>query len=555
MLSSVIETILLFFVHNLRRLLPLMKPKQTVIPAPMLPPSGSVMLGQQLRSALERMRYPNAEAEPVLLNPAMLRKHCYILGGTGSGKSTLIKRMVDLHLQTRTGFVVFDLRGDLVEDILRMAAAAMTPQEIADGRLLLLDCNDDEHITGLNPLRGEGDAHNRAGALHSVLKENSESWGIQLDETLKCSLICLAELAARDPAYSLVDLEPFLLNDPFRRESLRLVTDDYALAFFERYENLSPEQRQSYALAVLNKAAPFLSHPTLRMLLGTSPTFSLSELLNERDGQIILINLAVHRFHEAAFVLGAFLVTMLQNIFAARIALPEQERRPVGVILDEFENFGVGRFGEMVAENRKLRAHLVLAHQNLSQLDNRLRLTLLENCGAQYFFQCGAHDAGILSQEIHSEDPREMVKTALMRQQVGECHFSLKGEPTIRMRVQSQPTPAIAEATLQAIREASWHLYSRPREEAERSLAARRARQQSVSFPCQPPQQTPTPRPRPRSRPASTAAGTASQHQPAETNPVSGPDRDSEASSTVEVIDYDDTPETPKPARKRRASP
>jgi hypothetical protein len=435
-------------------------------------PSG-LLLGHAILDPIARMRNPKAAAEEIRLVPQMLGSHCYILGATGSGKTTFLMRLVESYLQTGTGFVCLDLRGNLIEKILALCAERLTPEQVARGQVLLWDLDDDEHVLGFNPLRGGGDAHSRAGALHAVLKCASESWGVQIDETLRCALVCLAEAASF--GCSLLDLEPFLLHSAWRARIMAQVRDPYARSFFEdRFDTLSREHQATYAQSVLNKAAPFLANPALANALGTEPTFSLAHLLNGCPGQIVLINLAVHRFHEAAYTLGGFIVSALQNVFVGRISQKEEDRRPVGVVIDEFENFASDRFMEIIAENRKFKAHLVLAHQNLSQLDARLRQSLLENCHMQCYFQCGAHDAEILARELYSDAPKELVKAALLRQKVGECHLTLRGERTVRLRVERGTEPAPTDAAVEALKRVSWANYSLPRAQVETALEARR---------------------------------------------------------------------------------
>lgn len=504
MISRLLETLLLNLIYGVRALCSALSERRQRKKPTVVSDTPDSSFAEVIRTAMDQMREPHAKPVGLNLRSEMFSRHGYLLGATGTGKTTLLLTIVEYCLKMQISIVVIDLRGELAHTILKMATALLPPEDIERGRVWFLDLEDDEHVMGFNPLVGEGDAQQRAGALHRDIKERSESWGVQLDETNHAALVALAELAEQDGETSLLDIAPLLKDDAYRREALERISDPYARSFFESYD-----PKQGYASAVLNKAAPLISHPALRNILATPPKATFSELLNERNGQVILVNLAVHRFHESAFILGSFLVSAFQNVFAARIRQPGSERRRTLFMIDEFENFGSARFAEIIAENRKLGAHLILAHQSLSQLDAKLRQILLENCGFQCYFQCGAHDADILSRQVMTQDPPAMARELLKRQKVGECHLNLRGEPTRRIRVRRVKEPEVSEEDVKKTRAAIWNCYAVPRAEVEARLRTRAEQRASATVSDPSTAQANTSSPRKTRRSSDTKATTA----------------------------------------------
>jgi hypothetical protein len=411
----------------------------------------------------------DGRGEAVTLSPEARRKHLYAIGATGCGKTNLMLRLIESDIASRRTFCVIDLRGDLVDRILMRLARTETPQALRE-RLLLLDLRQEQHIVGFNPLIGEGDPYNRAFHLLSVLKRQSESWGVQLEETLRNSLLALSETG-----WSLLELEA-LLNPSqaaFRSQVLAHVSDSYVRSFFERYGQLSADRQLSWMLPVTNKVTPLLAIPQLRLMFGQRESFSFNRLLDEQPGRILLISLGVDRLHGAAHLVGGMLVSAFQTAVMARVDRSEADRNPVHLYIDEFETMATERFEAIIAEGRRFGVGLCLSHQNCTQLPASLKHVIRNNVHAQFLFQTGGLDAAELGQEVHSREPKEAVRAALMAQDVGECHLVRRAQPTLRVRVCHSPDPEVPAEALLAVRTAGLQAYSRPRDAVEAELAER----------------------------------------------------------------------------------
>ncbi|HEX8463151.1 MAG TPA: TraM recognition domain-containing protein, partial [Abditibacterium sp.] len=373
---------------------------------------------------------------------------------------------------------VFDLRGDLIDRILVRIAAQGEVEEWKK-RLLLLDLRSSDSFVGANPLAGEGDTYSRAMHLLSVLKAQSESWGIQLEESLRNSLIALAETG-----WTPLEIDPLFTDAKWRAQVMHGVKDAQVRSFFARYDKLSEASRTTWALAALNKVSPLLSVPTLRYTFGQRQPLPFRELIERNKGMVILVSLAVDRFHDAARLAGGLLVSCFQSAIMSRSDVPENKRTAVNLYIDEFEAMASDRFETIVAEGRRLGLGLSLSHQNLSQIPNSLRSVILNNAHTQFYFQTGAKDAAELAREIGGECPTEEARAALLSQQVGQAFLVRRGQDTAQVQVEHSPDPGVSRAQVEALKAASAATYARSRQQIEAELETRiKERQGNVSSP------------------------------------------------------------------------
>ncbi len=433
-------------------------------------PADHVILGAPIQTRPGN----HSPQKPVLLSLAERKRHLYILGATGTGKTNLLLHLLESDIAQNHTCCVLDLRGDLVDRILLRIAHANPDPEAWRERLVLIDLRSASHIVGFNPLLGAGELHSRAMHLLAVLKKQSESWGVQLEETLRNCLLALAEAG-----WSLLEIEPLLTNPGFRAQTLSRVKDPYVRSFFERYDDLSEDKQKAWQLAVLNKVTPLLAIPVLRLTFGQRESFDFRDLLDKESGRIILISLAVDRLHDAAYLAGGLFLSAFQTAIMARVDTPEKARIPVHLYVDEFENMASDRFESIVAEGRRFGLGLCLSHQNLSQVPRRLQEVLLNNVHTQMYFQTGAGDALLLAREV-GEKASE-VRSVLTTQRVGEAFLVRRGEPSLRLRTFPCPDPRVDADVVRGIQSASFASYARPYAELEREFALRHARSEAES--------------------------------------------------------------------------
>jgi len=368
----------------------------------------------------------------------MRLRHTYILGATGSGKTNYLAQQILRDIQAETSVAILDMRGDLIDRLLREGGVAA----LASDRIHIVDLRNPQISSGINPFQSTSDPYSAALQSLAIFRASAESWGVQIDETMRCSLIVLS-LARR----SVGDLPKFLVDEAFRSALLREIDDDQVLAFFERFDALGPDRQLQWVLPVMNKVSPFLSHPTIRVVLSEKRPLDLRKVLDTK-GSILLVGLAVDRLHGLAGMFGSLMVSAIENAVMQRVDSTEATRNPVYLYLDEFENFQSPAFESIIAEGRRFKLGLTLSHQNLSQLDLRLRQTITNNAATRVYFRTGQSDAAILATELENFGVAN-AKASLMRLPVGEAFVI--SEPSearhIRFRESERMSPAQTAVT------------------------------------------------------------------------------------------------------------
>lgn len=323
------------------------------------------------------------------------RAHMYVIGKTGTGKSTLLETMILQDIESGQGLALLDPHGDLVEKI-----AAKIPERRKDD-LIYFNVPDDTRTFAFNPLE-RVDPQKRslaaAGLLEAFKKLWSDSWGPRLEHILRNALLALYD----QPEATLSDVLRLLENDAFRRNAALRIHNAQVRGFWLREYEAYPSRFRVEAIApIQNKVGAFLSDPRLhRILVQPRSSFNLRNVMDE--GKILLVNLSKGKIGEdTAALLGALLVTSIGLAALSRAEIPEPNRRDFYLYLDEFQSFTTLSLAKMLSELRKYRMGMVLAHQYLSQLDEQIRDAVLGNVGTLISFRVGMSDAEILAKEFY----------------------------------------------------------------------------------------------------------------------------------------------------------
>jgi hypothetical protein len=333
------------------------------------------------------------------------RSHMYIIGKTGTGKSTLLANMIRQDIQAGEGLAVLDPHGELPQQ-----ALDCLPVE-RESDLIDFDVTDPNLSWGFNPL-SHVPASERALAASDLIdvfkKIWAEFWGPRLEHILRNAL--LAVLDQPEPVLS--DVLRLLNDRPFRRElTLHLPNREVREFWLREYEGYPDRFRAEAIAPIQNKVGAFLSNPVLaRILTARSNALDLRRIIDE--GKILLVNLAKGKIGEdTASLLGAFMVARLGRIALHRADTPEANRRDFYLYLDEFPTFSTISLASMLSELRKYRLNLILAHQFLTQLEIPVRDAILGNAGTIISFRLGLADAEILEKEFYPEfSPTDLVR-------------------------------------------------------------------------------------------------------------------------------------------------
>lgn len=323
--------------------------------------------------------------------------HMYVVGKTGTGKSTLLETMIRQDVEAGQGMALLDPHGDMVERVL-----ARIPEE-RQADVVYFNVPDRSRPLGFNPLQhipGPKRALAASQLLEAFKKQWSESWGPRTEHLLRNALLTLLD----QPEATLADILRLLDDQEYRERAVGRVANAQVRAFWLReYASYSRTFRVEVIAPIQNKVGAFLSNPFLYDIL-TQPksAFNLRQVMDE--GKILLVNVAKGKIGEdAAALLGALLVTGISVAALSRAEVPESERRDFFVYLDEFHTFTTLSFATMLSELRKYRVGLILAHQYLSQLDPRVREAILGNIGTLIAFRLGVPDARLLEAEFAPE--------------------------------------------------------------------------------------------------------------------------------------------------------
>jgi len=322
------------------------------------------------------------------------RRHIYLIGKTGTGKSTLIANMAIDDLKKRHGLAIIDPHGDLSEILLDYIPS----YRIND--VCYLNPADKEHPFSINILEVTNPAQAElvaSGIVSIFYKLYSYSWGPRLEYILRNTLLTLTQVSNA----TLVDVVRILTHKNYREKVVEKLTDQVLQDFWTKeFEKMPDRLREEAINPMLNKVGQFVSSPLIRGIIGQPhSTIDLEQIMKE--GKILIVNLSQGRLGEDnSALLGAMIITKLQLAAMNRVNVPEEQRRDFYLYVDEFQNFATDSFIKILSEARKYRLNLCLANQYMAQIAEPVQKAILGNAGTLIAFLLGAEDAFILEKEF-----------------------------------------------------------------------------------------------------------------------------------------------------------
>jgi len=351
-------------------------------------------LGQQpvddkyLGYNLELGQSSDTITEEILKIPGSLRStHMYVVGASGTGKSSLLKNLLIQDVQNGMGLCVIDPHGDLVHDLIPFLG---NRKEYT----FILDLEDTDHMLAYNLLeRRDGViVSEQVGKLILAFKRIwHDSWGARMEDILRHTLTLLVE-----QGYTLPEFEKLLVDKDFRDMLVSNSKIDQSKEFFiHRYNEWNSKEKAMYIESSLNKVSAFLSDRRIGARLSQpKSSFSVKEIMDE--GGILLVNIAKGRLAGNADLFGALLMSDIEMSFLSR---QKENRNPFALYVDEFQNIATESFETVLTEARKFGLCLTMAHQSLKQLDDKLVSLILGNAQTQIYFRVSRQDAERLAKE------------------------------------------------------------------------------------------------------------------------------------------------------------
>ncbi len=325
------------------------------------------------------------------------RRHFYIIGKTGMGKTVMLENMAIQDIQKGNGVAVVDPHGEFAERMLDFV-----PKDRVND-VIYFNPADLDYPIAFNAIEQVAPEHRHliASGLMGVFKKIwPDVWSARMEYILHNSVLALLEY----PGSTLLGINRILADKEYRKKVVDKITDPTIKSFWNNEFAKYPDRFREEAVApIQNKVGQFISAPLIRNIIGqTTTAFNIREIMDK--GKILIVNLSKGRIGEdASHLLGALVVTKLQLAAMSRVDVPEEERKDFYLYVDEFQNFATEAFANILSEARKYHLCLILAHQYITQMDEKVRDAIFGNVGTIADFRVGAADAEFLEKEFLPE--------------------------------------------------------------------------------------------------------------------------------------------------------
>ncbi len=322
------------------------------------------------------------------------RRHMYVIGKTGMGKTNLLENLVIQDIQKGHGVAFIDPHGDTAEKLIK----AIPANRIND--VIYFNPSDQDFPIAFNVMEKVAPEYRHlvASGLVGVFKKIwADSWGPRLEYILRNAIMALLEY----PGSTLLGVTRILVDKTYRDRVVQKVTDPVVKSFWvDEFSKWNDRVLQEVISPIQNKVGQFLSSALIRNIVGqTVSSFDVREAMDNR--KILIMNLSKGRIGEDnSALLGAMMITKIQLAAMGRVDMPEEDRSDFYLYVDEFQNFATESFANILSEARKYHLNLILANQYVAQIDEKVRDAIFGNAGTIISFRVGAMDAEFLEKEF-----------------------------------------------------------------------------------------------------------------------------------------------------------
>ncbi len=319
------------------------------------------------------------------------RRHMYVVGSTGMGKSEFLKTMAIQDIEEGRGIAFLDPHGDSAEALLDH----IPPHRIKD--VIYFDPNDLANPIAFNVL-DQVDYEYRhlvASGLLGVFKKiwGADAWSGRMEYILNNTILALLEY----PDSTLLAINRLMASKEYRKKVVTTLKDPIVKAFWtEEFAKYADKFATEATAAIQNKVGQFASNNVIRNIVGqVKSKLDIRQIMDE--GKILIVNLSKGAIGEdASRLIGALLITKIQLAAMSRVDIPESQRRDFFLYVDEFQNFATESFANILSEARKYHLALVVAHQYIKQIEETVADAVFGNVGSLVVFRVGAEDAEFL---------------------------------------------------------------------------------------------------------------------------------------------------------------
>ncbi len=428
--------------------------------------------------------YADADGGLAFLSDEDRRRHLYVLGKSGVGKTTLIQVMIQSDLARGRGFALIDPMGDLAEQVADSIPASR------ENDVIYIDPSDATHCLGFNPLHDVA-VDSRPLVAAQIVASFSAIWKLSLADTPRLLYVLYnsLRLLLDTPGSTLLGLQKLLVDADYRRHLLRSCRDPAVRNFFQQeLAELSDRDAAATVASVQNKIGMLLSGPLRNILGAPRPTIDVRRVMDE--GYALILNLSKGKIGEGpTHLLGALFTMAFAQAAETRAAIPENDRRDFTLYAEEVHNYATDSLVSIITESRKWRLSTVLSHQTISQIPPLLARTVIGTVGSIVAFRLGGEDADVLRVDLknteHIFDRSELAYINVAEPIIltDTSNFSAwvklldHGVPTKTRLIHTWAPEAAVTGRLHVVRARSRARYLRPRalveEKINRFLTAR----------------------------------------------------------------------------------
>ncbi|MEK7590535.1 MAG: type IV secretion system DNA-binding domain-containing protein [Patescibacteria group bacterium] len=397
------------------------------------------------------------------------RRHMYLVGKTGMGKTTILENMVISDILAGNGVAVVDPHGDFAEKILNY----VPKERIKD--VIYFNPADIDYPIAFNPLEQvtTEQRHLIASSIMGVFKKIwPDVWSARMEYILNNALLTLLEF----PESTILGVMRLLSDKDYRKNLVDQMKDPVVKGFWvNEFARYAQKFETEATAAIQNKIGQFVSNPLVRNILGQPRSaMNLREAMDKQ--KILIFNLSKGRMGEDnSSLLGAMVITKLQLAAMSRVDTPESERKDFYLYVDEFQNFATDSFANILSEARKYRLCLILAHQYIGQLthdlNTKVRDAVFGNVGTIVTFRIGAEDAEFLEKEFTPDfEAVDLVNLGKYNIYVKLMIEGVASRPFSANTLEPYKKPA--ESYVEEIIEYTRKVYGTPREVVEKKIAS-----------------------------------------------------------------------------------
>jgi hypothetical protein len=325
------------------------------------------------------------------------RRHFYIIGQTGTGKTALLREMIRQDIENGEGVAVVDPHGELVEYTL-----ANIPKERVDD-VVLFEPHDQDRPIGLNMLEYDGPEQKDFAVQEMIAIFYKlfppEIIGPMFEHYMRNAMLAL--MADKDNPGTLVEIPKMFTDPTFLQQKIAKVADPVVRNFWlKEWQQTTGSTRSDMLGYVVSKVGRFIENEMMRNIIGQSHSgFDLSKIMDEK--KIFLANLSKGLTGEVnSSLLGLILVSKIQMAAMKRARISEEQRNDFYLYIDEFQNFTTDSIATILSEARKYKLNLIMAHQYIPQLTDQIKNAVLGNVGTMGSFRVGAEDAEFLEKQF-----------------------------------------------------------------------------------------------------------------------------------------------------------